>query len=130
MKPRTVMRILAPALLFVVCACAATPRPVAESDEPLGDAIAATEAPDGSTVTIEGIVRLVGAEPFADYVIETEEGTYWYVVDGVEAIAGYEHLTVRVTGTVFHRPMILANGRNLGMRHEIAVTEDALVIQE
>ena len=64
----------------------------------------ASRPPEAETITVEGTVRMEGAEPFAAEVLETEADNL-YVLEIPDALReGFRtHVPVRVTGTL-HRP--------------------------
>jgi hypothetical protein len=65
-------------------------------------------------VTVTGKVRLVGNEPFAEYVIADENDKQWYIDDeSKEKILFKEQNKIVVTAIAQRKKMILANGREL-----------------
>ncbi len=76
---------------------------------------------EGDTVTIEGIVRRVGSDPFFDFVITDANETDWYVAqDSILIFGRLEQQSVKVNGLLSLRRMILANGRELTIRYELS----------
>lgn len=71
-------------------------------------------------MTVSGILRRVGAEPFSELIITDADDTDWYIaVEDMELLDRLEHRRVVVTGTLRLRRMILADGRELSPRREM-----------
>jgi hypothetical protein len=84
----------------------------------------AFDAPDGARVAITGTVRLVGADPFPELVVTTEDGTDWFVrLESREALTGRERETVAVEATLSYRELLRADGVLLGRRRELDEVE-------
>lgn len=72
------------------------------------------KAATGQRVELSGTVRLVGNEPFSEFVVTDSEGRDWFIdAESAPLLRGLEHRPVRVTGTVERRAMTLANGKKL-----------------
>ena len=77
----------------------------------------------GAWVTVDGVVRRVGSEPFSQIVVTDGNDEDWYVIAQDELLTGMEHQQVRVRGTLHLRPLVLANGQDLGERRELLDVE-------
>ncbi len=90
-----------------------------QNNAPVFDSGYYETAVEGQEVVITGTIRLVGSDPFPQYVL-TEAGKYdWYIPDSEDrkVISGFEQQIITVKGTVVLRELILANGRRLGTEH-------------
>ena len=75
---------------------------------------------DGEHVTVSGIVRRVGTDPFSELIITDADETDWYITAGDRGLFDrLENRRVVVTGTLKLRRMILADGRELSPRREL-----------
>lgn len=105
------------ALALGTLACCGTRAVAADGVEPR---VAAAAPEDGSSVRVEGIVRLVGSAPFPVLVLSDAEGRDWYLDEAGQALLrSYERRTVTVEGVFRLRRMILADGTELAPRWEL-----------
>jgi len=92
-------------LLFFLCITAAL-FPLGNSDKK-------------NTVKITGLVRLVGAEPFTQLVINTPDGN-WFIADEERAkLQDLQYRLVTVEGIASEIEMKFANGSSAGKRREL-----------
>jgi hypothetical protein len=78
----------------------------------------------GESLTIHGLVRRTGSEPFTRLIITDAGGTDWYLdPEGEALLEGLEQEQVEVCGIVRLRPMERADGTRLGVRHELVSVE-------
>ena len=105
-------------LLLALCGCLfARPAPESATEQRI-------DAEEGDIMTVTGVVRLVGAEPFADVVITDDQDVDWYVLpQDLRTLAGLEQQRVRVQGVLTYRRMTLADGRELPQRRELTDLE-------
>lgn len=68
--------------------------------------------------TIEGVVRLVGNEPFTKLTVTTKDGkTYFFEADKKKTYARFVGLLVTVQGKVEEKQLVAADGRVLGSEY-------------
>jgi hypothetical protein len=76
---------------------------------------------EGDWLELEGLVRLIGGEPFTDLVLTGADGQDWYLEGPARRLLrACERQNVRVRGRVELREMVLANGRSLGLRRGLS----------
>ena len=69
-------------------------------------------------VTIEGVVRLVGNEPFTRLTVTTKEGrSYFFDADKKKTYGRFIGLLVTVQGTVEEKQLVTADGKALGIEY-------------
>lgn len=80
------------------------------------------EAPyvSGEVVRVSGRVRRVGSDPFTELVVTDADGIDWYLDEaGEDRVQESEQETVVIEGVVHLRKIELADGTDLGLRHEL-----------
>ncbi len=72
----------------------------------------------GREATVEGVVRLVGNEPFTRLVVTAKDGkTYLFEAEKKKTFARFIGLLVTVRGTVEEKELKSADGRVLGVEY-------------
>jgi hypothetical protein len=122
MKRRAVIAAATAAMLFLVTGCGTSSESSESRSLPEEEPIArsASQYASGERVTISGRVRRVGSEPFTYLVITDADGIDWYLDEIAERLVlEMEQSRVTLRGTVHLRNIELANGTQLGVRHEL-----------
>jgi len=71
-------------------------------------------AQQGQSLRLEGIIRLVGNEPFTSLVLTDAAGVDWYISNNEkETILPFLQQQVTIEGTVKIQKQVLANGKEL-----------------
>lgn len=71
------------------------------------------------TVTVTGVVRLVGNEPFAEIVITGDNGEWYVARDEIQNFRDLQHMTVTVKGIETVTELTFASGMPAGTRREL-----------
>lgn len=112
---------LVTAVLFValVCVCATPAFAFGNREHTVLTGNGVLEAETGDRVEVYGRVRRVGSDPFPVIVVTDEYEIDWYIPEDAELLAAFEQQRVTVQGTLFIRPLTLANGQSVGTRREL-----------
>jgi hypothetical protein len=87
----------------------------------------APPAPDAEIITIRGVIRLLGNEPFPELVLTDSDGSDWYLDgDAKEKTRPYQHREITLRGQPEYKEMTLANGMSMGMRRFL---RDAVILE-
>jgi hypothetical protein len=72
-----------------------------------------------NVVTVTGVVRLVGNEPFSEIVITGTDDQWYIAKDEMRKLHDYQHATVTVEGIETVTEMRFASGMPAGTRREL-----------
>jgi hypothetical protein len=86
-----------------------------------------TAAPETVPITIRGVIRLLGNEPFPELVLTDAEGNDWYLDgDAKKKARPYEHRELTLRGRPEYKEMTLVNGMSMGIRR---LLRDAVILE-
>jgi len=103
MKPWIVFLLVYPLLL-------AYPMPSKEPSSPSGN----ESMPVLPPITVEGVLRLVGSEPFTRLVlVDPQHKIYYLEADSKDSIRSYIGFTIKVEGLLVRKQVRLADNREL-----------------
>jgi hypothetical protein len=71
------------------------------------------------TVTVTGVVRLVGSDPFPEIVITGDNGEWYVARDEIQNFRDLQHMTVTVKGIETVTELTFASGMPAGTRREL-----------
>ncbi|QQO10471.1 hypothetical protein [Breznakiella homolactica] len=75
-------------------------------------------AKDLPTVSVTGLVRLVGSNPLPDIVISADDGVQWYIErQDQKILMDFQQRRVTVEGKAETEELVLADGRSAGIRN-------------